>query len=184
MCCSFPPYFDHDAFLHHTIHVLDASVCYNFWLTSICNSVTTSCSPIPLRLSPLHWHKWHTQPLSCDGLNQQILSKWETCFSTRYDFYLLGRTSKMLQSLQSQAKLQVLQHLEDNDRTLSVFGAIFIDPLYVQKFNVKLPSSALMTDINGIDRWNRPTLTLVAIEVKRVELLISQKYFEKLFSNR
>src|SRR6218665_235278 len=26
MCISFPPYFDHDAFMHHTMHVLDASV--------------------------------------------------------------------------------------------------------------------------------------------------------------
>ena len=25
MCFSFPPYFDHDAFMHHTMHVLDAS---------------------------------------------------------------------------------------------------------------------------------------------------------------
>src|SRR6218665_36357 len=24
-CISFPPYFDHDAFMHHTMHVLDAS---------------------------------------------------------------------------------------------------------------------------------------------------------------
>ena len=24
MCFSFPPYFDHDAFMHHTIHALDA----------------------------------------------------------------------------------------------------------------------------------------------------------------
>src|SRR6218665_2993963 len=26
MCISFPPYFDHDAFMHHTMHVLDAPV--------------------------------------------------------------------------------------------------------------------------------------------------------------
>ena len=26
MCSSFPPYFDHDAFMHHTMHVLDAPV--------------------------------------------------------------------------------------------------------------------------------------------------------------
>src|SRR6218665_1669285 len=25
MCISFPPYFDHDAFMHHPMHVLDAS---------------------------------------------------------------------------------------------------------------------------------------------------------------
>ena len=25
MCISFPPYFDHDAFMHHPLHVLDAS---------------------------------------------------------------------------------------------------------------------------------------------------------------
>ena len=25
MCISFPPYFDHDAFMHHSMHVLDAS---------------------------------------------------------------------------------------------------------------------------------------------------------------
>jgi len=24
MCISFPPYFDHDAFMHHPMHVLDA----------------------------------------------------------------------------------------------------------------------------------------------------------------
>src|SRR6218665_1675837 len=24
MCFSFPPYFDHDAFMHHTMHILDA----------------------------------------------------------------------------------------------------------------------------------------------------------------
>jgi len=42
-----------------------------------------------------------SMPLSFEvlGLNQLILSKWETCFSTRYDFYLLGRTNEMLQSL-------------------------------------------------------------------------------------
>src|SRR6218665_1991187 len=30
MCISFPPYFDHDAFMHHPMHVLDAPVltCY------------------------------------------------------------------------------------------------------------------------------------------------------------
>jgi|SRR6218665_1876258 len=33
-----------------------------------------------------------------DGLNLEILSKSETCFSTSYDFYLLGSTSKLLQS--------------------------------------------------------------------------------------
>jgi len=27
MCISFPPYFDHDAFKHHPMHVLDAPVC-------------------------------------------------------------------------------------------------------------------------------------------------------------
>ena len=26
-CISFPPYFDHDAFMHHTMHVLDAPSC-------------------------------------------------------------------------------------------------------------------------------------------------------------
>jgi len=26
MCFSFPPYFDHDAFMNHTMHVLDAPV--------------------------------------------------------------------------------------------------------------------------------------------------------------
>src|SRR6218665_1857805 len=25
--CNFPPYFDHDAFMHHPMHVLDAPVC-------------------------------------------------------------------------------------------------------------------------------------------------------------
>src|SRR6218665_412132 len=26
MCISFPPYFDHDAFMHHSMHVLEAPV--------------------------------------------------------------------------------------------------------------------------------------------------------------
>jgi len=48
--------------------------------------------------------------------NQQILSKWETCFSTRYDFYLLGRTSKMLQSLDVSMKWPIV-----DSKTLDFF---------------------------------------------------------------
>ena len=31
---SFPPYFDHDAFMHHTMHIVDASGC---WMLMWCN---------------------------------------------------------------------------------------------------------------------------------------------------
>src|SRR6218665_3070066 len=30
-CISFPPYFDHDAFMHHTMHVLDAPGSHDWW---------------------------------------------------------------------------------------------------------------------------------------------------------
>ena len=33
MCISFPPYFDHDAFMHHLMHVLDAPVSIHLALT-------------------------------------------------------------------------------------------------------------------------------------------------------
>jgi len=106
-----------------------------------------------------------TQPLNFDEWNQQILSKWETCFSTRYNFSLQWSTSKMLQSLvvlvkwytpklwifftimadndgeprttlQSLAKLHGLQYLKDSDRTLSSFEIYPLVRCMFRRFNV------------------------------------------------
>ena len=45
MCISFPPYFDHDAFMHHPMHVLDAPECRPIGLGLLLDHIPVSSVP-------------------------------------------------------------------------------------------------------------------------------------------
>src|SRR6218665_1648604 len=80
LCVYFPPYFDHDAFMHHPMHVLDAPACDDSSPTDY--SVANSLKDIPCfqLLKPVHLiitelHLQHHRRRSCRGTGWTVVQR-------------------------------------------------------------------------------------------------------------